>query len=172
MRIKIIHLLLLISAFVLTANCQTNAKQEKTKPCKYLSFADAGKILGRKVELVTNSWNFSNDESRFDCNYRSVENDKISGREINLFFRLDESASENEAKRIYAEIWNSNKNHDGIEVLDDFGDEAYFHGDGSNFHFLLARKGKFTIRLKINKAVETASPGKLKSFAKNIIEKL
>lgn len=159
---------MIFSASVLSLNCQTKAAGEKVKPCKFLSFADAEKILGQPVELITNSWNFAGDKTRFDCNYRSVENDTASGRETNLFFMLEESPDESQAKQIYADIWNSNKNHAGIEILSGVGDEAYAHSDKQNFHFVMARKGKFTIRLKINKATETTSFDELKAFAKKI----
>lgn len=172
MKIKILLLLTLVSASVLSLNCQTKAADEKIKPCKFLSFAAAEKILGAPVELVTNSWNFANDKTKFDCNYRIVETDKASGRETNLFFTLEESASEERAREIYADIWQSNKNHAGIETLSEIGDEAYAHGDGRNFYFVMARKGKFTIRLKINKTAETTSFEQLKAFAKKFAEQI
>lgn len=170
MRTKILFLFLIFSASALALNCQTKAANEKVKPCKFLSFAEAEKILGGPVELITNSWTFTAERTRFDCIYRSLEKDKVSGREINLYFMLEESSTEDQARQIYADIWNSNKNHLGIEPLSGIGDEAYFHSDKSNFHFVMARKGNFTIRMKINKAVETNSPEELKAFAKRISE--
>jgi len=172
MRRKSLLLFLIISAFVLSLNCQTKPADEKIKPCKYLSFAEAEKILGGKVELVTNSWTFTADITRFDCTYRVIEKDRSSGQAINLFFRLEESSDEAQAKQIYAEVWNSNKNHRGIEILSAFGDEAYAHSDKPNFHFVMVRKGKFTLRLKVHKAVETTSFEELKAFAKKIIEQI
>lgn len=170
MRRNILLPLIILSALVSAANCQTDAaRAEKTKPCKFLSFAEAEKILGRPVELVTNSWTFMADITRFDCAYRAVEKDAGNGREINLYFLLEESPDETEAKRIYADIWQSNKNHRGIEILSGLGDEAYGHGDQANFYFVMARKGKFTIRLKINKTSETTSPDELKAFIRRVI---
>jgi len=165
MRRNLLFLLLIFSASVLSLNCQTKAADEKTKPCKYLSFAEAEKILGGRVELITNSWTFTADKTRFDCTYHVTQKDKKSGREINLFFTLEEDSSEEGAKRVYADIWNSNKDHRGIESLSGIGDEAYAHSDKSNFHFVMARKGKFTIRMKVNKAPETTSLEELKIFA-------
>ncbi|CAN5456182.1 hypothetical protein BH20ACI1_BH20ACI1_14310 [soil metagenome] len=172
MRSKTLLLFLIFFASALSLNCQTKAVNEKVKPCKFLSFADAEKILGQTVELVTNSWNFADDKSKFGCTYRSIEKDEASGREINLFFTLEESSTEEQGEKIYEDIWNSNKNRAGIEVLSGIGDEAYSHSDKPNFHFIMARKGKFTIRLKINKAVETTSLKELKAFAKKVAEQV
>ena len=83
---KFLFLLLIFSAGALTANCQTAAV--KTKECKYLSLTEAEKILGRRVEQVTNSWTFTREATTFDCTYRGVEKDPASGKEINLFFKL------------------------------------------------------------------------------------
>lgn len=153
-------------------HCQTEAADDKTPPCQYLSFADAEKILGSRVELVTNSWTFTKDINRFDCHYRVTGADPASGQAINLFFILEESSTENFAEQIYASFWQSNKNRRGIEILSGIGDEAYAHSDPPNFHFVLARKGKFTIRLKVNKAVATTSLEELKAFLKKIVEEI
>lgn len=168
MRRKILLLLIIFSASALSFNCQTT--DEKAKPCKFLSFTEAEKILGQEVELVTNSWTFTTDITRFDCTYRAVE--KVRGQEVNLFFTVEESSKEMHAQKIYADIWNSNKNHKGIEILSGIGDQAYAHSDQTNFHFVLVRKEKFTVRLKVNKAVETASLEELKAFAKKVIEQI
>lgn len=163
---------MLFLASALSLNCQTKPAAGKVNPCKFLSFAEAEKILGQRVQLITNSWDFADDKTRFDCTYRSVEKDKTSDRETSLFFTLEESADEAGAKQIYANIWNLNKSHAGIEILSGIGDEAYASGDESNFHFVMARKGKFTIRLKINNVVETTSFDELKAFAKKVISEI
>ena len=137
-----------------------------------MSFSEAEKILGTKVELVANSRISTAEKTRFECTYRAIEKDKTSGKDINLFFLVEESSTEAQAKQVYARIWESNKNHQGIEVLSGIGDEAYYHSDRQNFHFLMARKGKFSIRFKIAKASETTSPEELKAFTKRVVEQL
>jgi hypothetical protein len=170
MRRKFLLLILILSTSALFVNCQTVTNAEKPKPCKYLSFEEAEKILGAKVELVTNSWEFTKDITRFRCHYRAVE--PGSGQEINLFFMLEEDSTETAARSSYAEIWNSNKSSRGIEVLNGVGDEAYTHTDPPNFQFATARKGKFTVRVKINKAPEIVSFESLKAFLKRTVEQI
>lgn len=172
MRRRILFLLLIFSAAALSASCQTVAG-EKTKDCRYLSLPEAEKILGRRVELVTNSWTFTRESTRLDCAYRAIAEAGATKREINLFFMLEESLNESRAKQIYETIRQSNKNHDGIEQLNDLGSaEAYAHSDRQNFHFVMARKGKFTLRLKVNKASETTSLAELKAFARKVVEQI
>jgi hypothetical protein len=165
MQRKFSPIILLMFVSISSANCQTKAAVESVKSCKYLSLADAEEILGQKVELIENFRNSADGKLIFKCQYRTIEKDKSSGHDINLFFMLEESTTENQAKQIYQTIWNSNKNYKGIEVLKDTGDEAYSHSERPNFHFVMARKGKSTIRLKVNKAVETTSFEALKSFS-------
>lgn len=169
MRRTVLLLLMIFSVFALSLNCQTKAADEKAKACRFLSFAEAEKILGQPVELVDNLWTFTADQNVCDCAYRGIEKDAASGQAINLFFKLEESATVAQAQQIYERIWQSNKTHKGIEVLSGIGDQAYAHSDQTNFHFVIARKGKFTVRMKVNKAAETTSLEELKKFAKRVI---
>jgi hypothetical protein len=168
MGLKFLPILLISMAFALPVDCQTKA----IEPCKFLSSAEAEKILGQPVELTENVQSVSNGKTTFRCTYRRIENDKITGREVNLYFMLEESLNEEQAKQIYKEIWDGNKKHEGIKVLNGIGNEAYSHSDKPNFHFILARKGKFTVRMKVNKAVEGTSLDELKAFAKRVVEQI
>lgn len=170
MRHKILSTILFSMVFTLSVNCQTN--QNKAKSCKFLTSTDAEKILGASVELVESKQSDSTTEKRFGCTYRRLEKDKLTGREVNLFLTIIESPTNEKAKQLYDEIWNSNKNHQGVEVLNGIGDEAYSHSDKPNFHFVMVRKGSFTIRMKVNKAVETTSFDELKAIAKRVVAEI
>lgn len=169
----------LLFAFALSINCQTNtsANNEQTssdnraKPCKYLSFSDAERILGQPVQLITNSWTFKDAATRFDCKYTGLSKDKASGREINLFFALEE-ISEAEVKQLFDKYRQSNESNGNVKDLTGTGDDAFSQSDEPNFHLVLVRKGKHLIRLKINKAVETTSLDELKNFAKRVAEQI
>ncbi len=170
MRHKILSTILFSMIFALSVNCQTN--ENKAKSCKFLTVADAEKILGSTIELVRSEKSDSTDKNRYECTYRRIEKDKTSGREVALYFMIIESPTNEKAKQLYDEIWNSNKDHQGIEVLNGIGDEAYSHSDKPNFHFVMARKGNFTIRMKVNKAVETTSFDELKAIAKRVVAEI
>ena len=159
---------LILAASAAATNCQTNAAVDKTPSCKYLSFAEAETILGRRVEIITNSWFVTAEITRIECVYRAVE----GNREASLFLLIEETADAAEAQESYEMFRAANKNQKGVEVLSGIGDRAYRHGDPPNFYFLMAQQGRFTIRLKINKAVESVSPEEIKTAARRIAEQL
>jgi len=168
---KVLSTILFATVCTLIVNCQTNPADKKVKSCKSLTVTEAERILGGSVELVAVEESSSIDKKRLECTYRKVEKEKASTREAVLYFMSVESPTDKRAKQLYDEIWNSNKDHQGIEILSDIGDQAYAHSDKSNFHFVMVRKGKFTIRMKVNKAVETTSFDELKAFAKRVGKK-
>ena len=152
----------------MATNCQTKATNDETLSCKYLSFAEAEQILARRVEMITNSWFVTAEITRIECVYRAVDGD----RETSLFVLIEETPDVAAAQESYEMIRESNKNQKGVELLSGIGDRAYWHGDPPNFYFLMAQKGRFTIRLKINKAVETVSREEIKAAARRIAEEL
>lgn len=174
MRRKILFLFLIFSAFVLSLNCQTKGTNEKAEPCKYLSFTEAEKILGRKVALITNSWTFSADKTRFECNYRAIEKDKASGEDINLYFAVeqqDQNPTAEQAHEIFESAYKKiNEPEISVGKLSGIGDEAFFISNPPHFHFMMVRKGGIIFRIKLNKAGEGTSLEELKIFMKKIAE--
>lgn len=171
---KIIFLVILLAGLS-ASNCAAQAKTEKSEKlsaCKHLTLSDAEKILGQAAKLVEAVTEVKNDSHSLKCTYTALSKDPASGRDISLYFMLEESPSDDAAKQIYEGIWQSNKNHAGIEKINGIGDEAYFHGERPNFHFAMVRKGKFTIRLKVNKAVETTSADEVKAFVKRLTSEI
>jgi hypothetical protein len=178
MRQKILLFILFLFIGVPTLNCQTNANgrqkpaADKTKPCKFLSFADAEKILGQPVELITNSWNFAEGKTRLDCTYRGVEKDKVSGKDINLYFS---SEQQNPPVKQAHEVFESSYrkiNEPDIFVgkLSGIGDEAFLISNPPHFHFMMVRKGETIFRIKLNKAGKDTSLEELKTFMKKAAE--
>jgi hypothetical protein len=178
MRQKILLIILFLFIGVPTLNCQTKASgsqrsaDEKTKPCQFLSFAAAEKILGQPVELVTNSWTFTTGKTRFDCTYRGVEKDKASGKDINLFFSSEQIQQNPTAERAH-EVFEStfrkiNEPDIFVGKLSEIGDEAFLISNPPHFHFLMVRKGEIIFRIKLNKAGKGTSLEELKAFAKTV----
>lgn len=172
MQRRFLPIILLLFVSVLSINCQTKSAVENIKSCKYLSLEDAGKILAQPVKTVENKEIAENNAKRFDCVYSAVSENQKNDFELRIYFSFEEFPDEIEAKKVYQTIWNSNKDHAGIEILKDVGDEAYFHTDGENFNFIMARKGKSTIRFKVRRAIKTTSIEALKSVSKKIMEQI
>ena len=51
----------------------------------------------------------------------------------------------------------------GIEIIHNLGDEAYFHSAKVHFYFIMVRKGKNVFNIKVNKITSSTS---LKEFNK------
>jgi ribosomal protein L24E len=79
---------------------------------------------------------------------------------------------EDAAKNAYAEIYQANKRHEGVEIVPGLGDEAYYHSDGTNFYFFLVRKDKRMFRLKLNKVTSHSSVMNFKEVARLITDRL
>ncbi|MGV8093724.1 MAG: hypothetical protein AB2L24_17840, partial [Mangrovibacterium sp.] len=74
--------------------------------------------------------------------------------------------------QVYASIKTANEGHEGIKILDDIGDEAYFHSDGENFYFILVRKGEKVLRMKVSKITGKTSLNQFNLIARNITASL
>jgi hypothetical protein len=70
---------------------------------------------------------------------------------------LEVYGDEADARDSYQSIYRSNEDHDGVEVMDGLGDEAYFHSDSENFCFILVRKANRMLRMKVKKLTSRTS---------------
>lgn len=148
----------------------------KPKPCKFLSDADAEKILGQPVRLIGNISKVEDDVRKSDCVYTGVSKDKVSGKDVNLYFSLEQQEQNHAVEQTRQEFASTygkiNEPNLSVEVLSGIGDEAFSISNPSNFHFIMVRKGEIILRIKLNKATEKTSLEELKVFAKKFAEQL
>lgn len=172
-KIKFAALLVVcISAVNCVAQSKNRDSSREPKTCSLVSESDAEKILGRAVRLIEKTVEVKDKIRQSRCTFAALSRDKASGSEINLYFMLEETPDEERARQIFEPIRKSNEDHLGFENLSGVGDRAYAHSDKSHFHYVMAQKGKFTIRLKVNKAVETTSFDELKAFLKRAVKQI
>ena len=162
----------IIAALLLTSlvgfNQSVNIKSDED----LLSLKDAEKIFGesgKKTESITES---KDNLKIHKTAYRADAKDPKSGREVNLYFMYEEYKYDSAAKRVYNEIKTGNQTHEGFQVWKGIGDEAYYHTDGTNFYFVLARKGPKMIRMKLNKVTSKSSEAEFKKISEKIVSKL
>lgn len=171
-----IKLIILLFVFISAVNCAAQNKvkdlSREPKNCSLLAESDAEKILGQAVRLIENTIEVNDDIRQSRCTYTALSRDKSSGSEINLYFMLEETPNQERARQIFETIRNSNEDHQGFENLNGVGEQAYAHSSKSHFHYVMAQKGKFAIRLKVNKAVETTSFDELKAFLKKAVKQI
>jgi len=130
--------------------------------------SDAEKILGEQAHLTDSSSAMKVDTLEYKCAYTANSKDLKTGKTGVVYFLFEQYARLSSAKNAYSSIRTANENHEGVKTLHDIGDEAYFHSDGQNFYFILARKGEKMFRIKVNKTTSTTSLEEFNLVAKNI----
>ena len=147
----------------------------KPKPCKFLIYAEAEKILGQPVRLIETISKIEGDVSKSDCVYSGISKDKISGKDINLYFSIEQKAQNPtvaEARQVFESAYRKINEPDlSVQVLSEIGDESFLISNPPYFHFMMVRKGEIIFRIKLNKAAENTSLEELKAFAKKFAEK-
>ena len=138
----------------------------------YFSKPDAEKILGEKACLNDSSSTIKKDTLECKAAYTAYSKDSKTGKTGAIYFMIEQYDQELSAKNAYNAIKISNENHEGVKIIQDMGDEAYFHSDGQNFYFILVRKGKMMFRIKVNKITSHTSLDEFNLVSKKISEKL
>lgn len=133
--------------------------------------ADAEKILGEAAELTDSTHSDTHGVIIFSLAYKALKKEPKSGKTGNIYYMLEEYDTLESAKRTYDFIRTGNM-HNGINDLKEVGDEAYFHTDNTNFYFILARKGKRMIRMKVNKTTGNTSLDEFNRIARRIVTEL
>lgn len=137
-------------------------------PQNLLTVSEAEKILGEPALLKDSSTTIKDDVITYSCSYTALSSDKKTGKTGNLYFMVEEYKQMASAKEIYASIKKSNEDHEGIKIINDMGDEAYFHSS-ENFLFIIVRKGTKMLRMKVNRVTNNTSLDEFMLASKNII---
>lgn len=161
--------ILFIFVLVLPTVLKDNAAPLKPHGCQFLSRAAAEKILGQAARITENKVDQKGDVRTFRCTYTAAANDPASGRSVNLIFMLEENANIEQAQTTFESIRKSNQNHAGFTNWLGVADEALVHSERPNFHFVMVRKGRYSIRVKVNKAVESTSLDEVKNFVSKLV---
>jgi hypothetical protein len=130
--------------------------ETKNTHAGYLTLNDAENILGETVQKTDSSTSGENGTTRLNCSYTAHAKDEQSGKTGTLYFLLENYPTLEKAKERYNFIKTANEKN-GIETLSGLGDEAYFHSDGTNFLFVMVRKGQKVFNLKVNKLTSKTS---------------
>ncbi|HTE09693.1 MAG TPA: hypothetical protein VK645_01965 [Chitinophagaceae bacterium] len=140
-------------------------------PKKLFTKADADKIMGQSTHLTDSSSKVEMLISSYLCGYKADVKDSKTGKTGAIYFLFEQYRQIPDAKKNYAGIMKANKPH-GIEDLSDLGDEAYYHTDGTNFYFIMVRKGKNVFNIKVNKITSATSLNEFKKTANRIAASL
>ena len=155
-------------------SCQqaSQSQTSATKPAQVsacINKSTAEKIMGQSAKLTQNSTERKPMLMSYKCTYTALQPDAKSNRPIALYYQFDAYDTEAEASKTYKGILESNRQMEGLKILEGFGDEAYSHSDKQNFCMVIARKGSKLLRIKLNKLTEKSSVAELERIAKIVI---
>ena len=132
----------------------------------------AERILGEPMHVTDSVLTTADDLIVFNSTYTANTADPSNGKTGNLYVMIEHYRYIESAMQTYTSIYQSNQEHEGIEVLQGVGDQAYFHTDGENFLFVLARKGGKVLRMKVNKVTSHTSRTAFDQVTKEVIAKM
>lgn len=133
---------------------------------------DAEKILGEAAGLSESESSALLTVSTYRCSYKAKQKDEVSGKTGAIYLVIEQFQEIEAAKNKYTSIKSANAGHEGIKDLERVGDEAYFHSDGTNFYFIMARKGTKVLVIKVNKITSHTSLEEFNSITKRVVEGL
>jgi hypothetical protein len=148
-----------------------NQSVKSISPENLLLLPDAEKILGEKGQLSNSSTKTTSEVTTYRCAYTANSKEQKKGKTGNVYFLFENYNQVDSARKKYSFIKTANEKH-GIKVIDNLGDEAYFHTDKENFYFIMVRKGNKVYNMKVNKITSTTSLVEFNLIAKKITEAL
>jgi hypothetical protein len=137
---------------------------------KYFTLADAGKILGEAAHLADSATKKQGNAVSYSCSFKA--NAPAGDKTGAIYYLLEKYDDVLKAHQKYSSIKKANENHEGIKTLTNLGDEAYYHSDGTNFYFIMARKGEWVLTMKVNKVTGNTSLTEFNKVAASIVEEL
>ncbi len=137
-----------------------------------LTTQEAERILGESCQLKESQNSLENGGHTYKSTYVANSSDEKSNKLVALYFAFESYGDEIDAKRTFKTFKMSNQTRDGFELINNLGDEAFFHSDKKNFYLIIARKGNEMIRLKVNKITEKTSLAELKKVATDVMARV
>lgn len=146
--------------------------QKAVQAQSLLSLADAERILGERAVLRDSASTIEGQATRYRCTYGAVDSNRDRKRRRVVYFLFEEYPNVTAAHEVYTRIKVANQDHEGIETLQGVGDEAYFHSDGTNFYYMMARKGWRGFRIKATKISSTTSYEEFNKIGRRIASEI
>lgn len=137
-----------------------------------LTIQEAERILGEACQLKESASSHENGGHKYKSTYIANSANENSNNRVALYFIIESYRNETDAKKTFETFRVSNQASDGFELVNDLGNEAFFHSDKQNFYLLIARKGNEMIRLKVNKITAKTSLVELKKIATDVIARV
>lgn len=137
-------------------------------PGELFTLYDAQKILGEAAHFKDSSSTVKKGLSVFQSSFESDAFDSVSQKTGVIYFLIEIYPDEKSAHKGHEFIYKANAKNEGVEVLKDFGDEAYFHTDKENFYYIQVRNKNKVFRIKVNKITSSTSLDEFYNVARHI----
>jgi hypothetical protein len=136
-----------------------------------LTLQEAERILGERCQLNHDESSATNGNHQYKSVYWANSSNESSTK-VALYFAFESFGNENDAQKVFEGLKTSNQNHAGFEILQNLGNEAFFHSYSQNFYLIITRKNNEIIRLKVNKITPKTSITELKKVASEVIARV
>lgn len=137
-----------------------------------LTLQEAQQVLGESCLLKEEASSVTDGGHKYTSTYLSNSSDEKSGNVIALYYSFESYKDEAAASALFKTFKDSNRYADGFELMDNLGDECFFHSDNQNFYLIVARKGNELVRLKVNKITSRTSSTEMKKIASALIQRV
>jgi len=132
---------------------------------------DAEMILGEPAKQTEDAGT-TGEVARHHATFMANDTDAVSHNLGAIYYLAERFPDISAAQVKYVNIYEANAGHDGIKVLEGLGDEAYFHSDNTNFLFIMARKGRDVLTMKVNKLTSHTSREAFDRVAQSIVGRM
>ncbi|MEP7171583.1 MAG: hypothetical protein ABI855_19585 [Bacteroidota bacterium] len=136
---------------------------------KFISLAEAEKVLRLSAHVKDSTWKNSAAVSRFTTNFIANASDKKTGQSRRLFFSYEQYQQDATAKDIYASIKAENEKISVVTNLGETGDEGFVAKDSLGFPFMMVRKGNKIYKFKMYYVTDKTAFEKLQLLAKRVV---
>lgn len=133
---------------------------------------EASRILGEPCHETATESTSQAFGHQFKSTFTAKSSSEKQSKTVALYYMFESYKDETSAKNAFAIFRESNEDSKGFELLNNLGDEAFFHTDNENFCLTIARKNNELIRLKVNKLTKKTSTSELKKVAENLLSRI
>jgi hypothetical protein len=176
--ISAIAITLLVATKASIANIKDSGENKSLAAADSLSMAnlvklaDAERVLGEDAHPGESEWKMETNAGVLRCSFVANASETKTKKTGALYVMLENHFDDSSARQTVSDIKAANQSLERFSIINDLGDEAFFHSDGQNFLLILARKGSKVVRLKVNKITIHTSLDNLHLLAREVVGKL
>jgi hypothetical protein len=162
--------ILLLPLFLIFFNIKSIEKN--TLGGHKLTTQEAERILGESCQLKESSNSLENGGHKYKSTYLANSSDEKLNKIIALNFMFESYGDEKDAQKMFETFKLSNEKLERFEIINNIGDEGFFHTDNKNFYLIIVRKGNELVRFKVNKITTKTSLIELKKVANDLVGRI